>query len=232
MSGYSCHRPQGRSWTCDVPCSALLPVFLTHYAFFLYNQSQSANRPRLPPDLWQKVINKWLNCLTLHFKRQPFTRLPKAGCANFGLVALTAQTRPVLLQNRHVKRRSGGRPPACAGIAEQPAARRPEKERDTDVIRTGKPEFPAGGSGHHGLGNVHYNLIEPALIEAALKNGEGTLGQGGAFLVTTGKFTGRSPKDKHVVKSASVADNIWWENNAAMSPRRASTRSTTTCWRT
>ena len=34
----------------------------------------------------------------------------------------------------------------------------------------------------------------------------------------TGKFTGRSPKDKHVVKTDSVADTIWWENNAEMSP--------------
>jgi phosphoenolpyruvate carboxykinase (ATP) len=69
-----------------------------------------------------------------------------------------------------------------------------------------------------GLGNVYYNLMEPALIETALKRGEGTLGQGGAFLVTTGKFTGRSPKDKHVVKTDSVADTIWWDNNAEMSP--------------
>jgi phosphoenolpyruvate carboxykinase (ATP) len=45
-----------------------------------------------------------------------------------------------------------------------------------------------------------YNLIEPALIEAALQNGEGRLGKGGAFLVSTGKFTGRSPKDKFVVR--------------------------------
>jgi len=72
--------------------------------------------------------------------------------------------------------------------------------------------------GISGLGEVHYNLIEPALIEAALKRGEGTLGKGGAFLVTTGKYTGRSPKDKHVVKTAGVADSIWWENNAEMSP--------------
>jgi phosphoenolpyruvate carboxykinase (ATP) len=50
-----------------------------------------------------------------------------------------------------------------------------------------------------------------------LERKEGTLGKGGAFLVSTGKFTGRSPKDKHVVKTASVADSIWWENNAAMS---------------
>ncbi|GAA6199637.1 phosphoenolpyruvate carboxykinase [Aquicoccus sp. SU-CL01552] len=80
------------------------------------------------------------------------------------------------------------------------------------------PQFRLEDQGIEGLGNVHYNLMEPALVEAALKRGEGTLGKGGAFLVTTGKFTGRSPKDKHVVKTDSVVDNIWWENNAAMSP--------------
>lgn len=80
------------------------------------------------------------------------------------------------------------------------------------------PQFRLEDQGINGLGNVFYNLMEPALIEAALKNGEGTLGKGGAFLVTTGKFTGRSPKDKHVVRTASVEDSIWWDNNAAMSP--------------
>ncbi|MBR9651047.1 phosphoenolpyruvate carboxykinase [Thalassovita aquimarina] len=80
------------------------------------------------------------------------------------------------------------------------------------------PQFQLEDQGIKGLGDVFYNLMEPALIEAAVKNGEGTLGKGGAFLVTTGKFTGRSPKDKHVVKTDSVADKIWWENNAAMSP--------------
>ncbi|MFC3057710.1 phosphoenolpyruvate carboxykinase [Paenirhodobacter populi] len=67
-----------------------------------------------------------------------------------------------------------------------------------------------------GLGNVYYNLLEPALIQEALKNGEGTLGKGGAFYCTTGKHTGRSPKDKFVVRSPSVEDTIWWENNAPM----------------
>ncbi|CUH66365.1 Phosphoenolpyruvate carboxykinase [ATP] [Thalassovita gelatinovora] len=80
------------------------------------------------------------------------------------------------------------------------------------------PEFRLEDQGITGLGDVFYNLMEPALIEAALKNGEGTLGKGGALFVTTGKFTGRSPKDKHVVKTDSVADKIWWENNAEMSP--------------
>ncbi|TQS73668.1 phosphoenolpyruvate carboxykinase [Rhodobacteraceae bacterium] len=66
------------------------------------------------------------------------------------------------------------------------------------------------------LGNVYYNLIEPALVEEALKRNEGTLGKGGAFYCTTGKFTGRSPKDKFVVRTPEVEDTIWWDNNAPM----------------
>jgi len=69
-----------------------------------------------------------------------------------------------------------------------------------------------------GLGNVYYNLIEPALVEAALRRGEGTLGKGGAFYCSTGKHTGRSPKDKFVVRSPEVENTIWWENNAPMAP--------------
>mgnify|MGYP006286163465 FL=1 len=80
------------------------------------------------------------------------------------------------------------------------------------------PNFRLEDQGIGGAGTVHYNLTEPALVEAALKRGEGTLGRGGAFLVTTGKFTGRSPKDKHVVRTPDVAEHIWWDNNAEMSP--------------
>jgi phosphoenolpyruvate carboxykinase (ATP) len=70
--------------------------------------------------------------------------------------------------------------------------------------------------GIKGLGHVYYNLREPALIEEALKRSEGTLGKGGSFLVTTGKHTGRSPKDKFVVRTPSVENTIWWENNKPM----------------
>jgi phosphoenolpyruvate carboxykinase (ATP) len=80
------------------------------------------------------------------------------------------------------------------------------------------PNFRLEDQGIEGLGNVYYNLMEPALIEAALKRGEGTLGKGGAFLVTTGTYTGRSPKDKFVVRSPSVEETIWWENNQPMEP--------------
>ncbi len=69
-----------------------------------------------------------------------------------------------------------------------------------------------------GLGTVHYNLIEPALVEEAVRRGEGRLGIGGTFLCETGKFTGRSPKDKHVVKTAETADTIWWDANRPMTP--------------
>ena len=69
-----------------------------------------------------------------------------------------------------------------------------------------------------GLGQVYYNLMEPALVETALKRGEGTLGNGGAFLVSTGEHTGRSPKDKFVVRTPDVEEHIWWENNKPMDP--------------
>ncbi|MEM8979867.1 MAG: phosphoenolpyruvate carboxykinase [Pseudomonadota bacterium] len=87
-------------------------------------------------------------------------------------------------------------------------------------MQTGRvnPNHRLEDQGISGLGHVNYNAMEPALIETALKAGEGTLGNGGAFLVSTGKFTGRSPKDKHVVKTPNVVDTIWWENNAEMSP--------------
>ena len=55
---------------------------------------------------------------------------------------------------------------------------------------------PAHRLEHQGisdLGQVHYNLLEPALIQAALTRNEGRLGNGGTLLVSTGKYTGRSP---------------------------------------
>lgn len=78
------------------------------------------------------------------------------------------------------------------------------------------PKRTLDHQGISGAGTVHYNYREPALVEAAVARGEGHIGKGGAFLCTTGKFTGRSPKDKFVVRSASTENTIWWENNAAM----------------
>ncbi|MDO5605582.1 MAG: phosphoenolpyruvate carboxykinase [Paracoccus sp. (in: a-proteobacteria)] len=80
------------------------------------------------------------------------------------------------------------------------------------------PDFKLEDQGINGTGAVHYNLLEPALIQHAVGRGEGQLGLGGAFLVSTGRHTGRSPKDKFVVRTPSVEDTIWWENNQPMTP--------------
>ena len=58
-----------------------------------------------------------------------------------------------------------------------------------------------------------YNNLSPALlVEEALKRNEGQLTSTGALLVKTGKYTGRSPKDKYIVDSAGVHDKIAWGN--------------------
>jgi phosphoenolpyruvate carboxykinase (ATP) len=80
------------------------------------------------------------------------------------------------------------------------------------------PSQTLEAQGMTGLGKVHYNLLEPALIEAAIARGEGHLGIGGTLLVSTGKFTGRSPKDKFIVRTPSVEGEVWWDNNASMTP--------------
>jgi phosphoenolpyruvate carboxykinase (ATP) len=73
-------------------------------------------------------------------------------------------------------------------------------------------------SGVTGLRAAHYNLLEPALVEASLVRREGRLGRGGTLLVTTGQHTGRSPNDKHIVVEPSVEADIWWDRNRPMMP--------------
>lgn len=80
------------------------------------------------------------------------------------------------------------------------------------------PEQPIESQGIVGAGAVHYNYLEPALVEAAILRGEGHLGQGGTLLCTTGKFTGRSPRDKFVVRTPLTEHSIWWANNTPMAP--------------
>lgn len=57
---------------------------------------------------------------------------------------------------------------------------------------------------------VHHNLSVPMLVEAAIERGEGKLTSNGALCVTTGKYTGRSPKDKFIVDEPSVHHKIAW----------------------
>ena len=57
---------------------------------------------------------------------------------------------------------------------------------------------------------AHLNLPPAALVEHALRRREGTLTDTGALMCDTGQFTGRSPKDRFLVKDAGTADRVWW----------------------
>ena len=69
-------------------------------------------------------------------------------------------------------------------------------------------------------GTIFLNNSRSQLFDFALERNEGVKAANGAFCVKTGQHTGRSAKDKYVVKSASTADTIWWDNSAAMSPEK------------
>ncbi|MDO5564126.1 MAG: phosphoenolpyruvate carboxykinase (ATP) [Eubacteriales bacterium] len=57
---------------------------------------------------------------------------------------------------------------------------------------------------------VFRNLCVASLVEDAIKKNEGCLTSTGALLVYTGKYTGRSPKDKFIVDTEKVHNNISW----------------------
>ena len=57
---------------------------------------------------------------------------------------------------------------------------------------------------------IHANLGTAALVEHAIERGEGKLTRHGALLVDTGKFTGRSVKDKYIVRDAVTENTINW----------------------
>jgi phosphoenolpyruvate carboxykinase (ATP) len=59
---------------------------------------------------------------------------------------------------------------------------------------------------------AHLNLTPADLVEHALRRGEGTLTDTGALMADTGQFTGRSPKDRFIVKDQNTASSVWWGN--------------------
>jgi phosphoenolpyruvate carboxykinase (ATP) len=68
---------------------------------------------------------------------------------------------------------------------------------------------------------VKYQLSPTELIDDALLNKEGTLAASGALAVDTGKFTGRSPKDRFIVCDEVTEDQVWWGDvNIKISPEK------------
>ncbi len=67
--------------------------------------------------------------------------------------------------------------------------------------------------------NIHYQLAPDELVQATLRSGEGELNDTGALVIHTGEFTGRSPKDKFIVKDELTADTVHWnEFNNPIAP--------------
>lgn len=84
------------------------------------------------------------------------------------------------------------------------------------------PREPLQGLQRQGIdprGAVHWNLLPPSLVESAIRRGEGHLADMGPFVGVTSPHTGRSPKDKFVVRSGpSAADVDWGAVNQPMDP--------------
>jgi phosphoenolpyruvate carboxykinase (ATP) len=60
--------------------------------------------------------------------------------------------------------------------------------------------------------NVHYQLSPEQLVEQTILRGQGKLSSTGALVINTGEFTGRSPKDKFIVKDEITADSVHWND--------------------
>ncbi len=60
--------------------------------------------------------------------------------------------------------------------------------------------------------DVHYQLCPEELTEQTVLRGEGVLNDTGALVINTGKFTGRSPKDKFTVKDALTENTVYWND--------------------
>jgi phosphoenolpyruvate carboxykinase (ATP) len=57
---------------------------------------------------------------------------------------------------------------------------------------------------------IHSNLSTAELYERAIARGEGVIAANGPLVVRTGTHTGRSPRDKFIVRESSSEANVWW----------------------
>ncbi|WP_439129067.1 phosphoenolpyruvate carboxykinase (ATP) [Polaribacter sp.] len=59
---------------------------------------------------------------------------------------------------------------------------------------------------------IKYQLISDKLFDETIKKKQGEVSSLGAIAVNTGEFTGRSPKDRFIVKDAITKDEVWWSD--------------------
>ncbi|HKL89973.1 MAG TPA: phosphoenolpyruvate carboxykinase (ATP), partial [Allomuricauda sp.] len=60
--------------------------------------------------------------------------------------------------------------------------------------------------------NINYQLSPDELHHITIEKNMGKESASGALAVNTGEFTGRSPKDRFIVKDDITADKVWWGN--------------------
>ena len=59
-------------------------------------------------------------------------------------------------------------------------------------------------------GQIHWNLSPEKLVEHSLQQNQGVLADSGALVIKTGKFTGRSPQDRFIVRDAKTEYTVDW----------------------
>ncbi|HET7036656.1 MAG TPA: phosphoenolpyruvate carboxykinase (ATP) [Thermomicrobiaceae bacterium] len=69
-------------------------------------------------------------------------------------------------------------------------------------------------------GAIYWSPPAAMLYEFAMRNGEGAIAASGPLIVSTGKYTGRTPKDKFIVQEPGSNDAIWWDNNQRFAPEK------------
>ena len=86
------------------------------------------------------------------------------------------------------------------------------------MIENGAHNVDFGGDrfGFRDLAAINWNFGAPQLYEQALQRHEAHIAAHGALVADTGAHTGRSPKDKFVVRDADTEAVVWWDNNNAM----------------
>ncbi|HEY9184796.1 MAG TPA: phosphoenolpyruvate carboxykinase (ATP) [Salegentibacter sp.] len=68
---------------------------------------------------------------------------------------------------------------------------------------------------------LHYQLSPEELHQITIEKGQGVEASSGALAVNTGKFTGRSPKDRFIVKDDVTKDDVWWGDiNIPFEPKK------------
>src|SRR5436189_5967072 len=74
------------------------------------------------------------------------------------------------------------------------------------------PKKPLLRLGLKNTESIHYQLSPDELVQDTLRLGEGVLNDTGALVINTGEFTGRSPKDKFIVKDEITSNTIHWND--------------------